>query len=184
MLLRTLIFVFCILPVVNFADEQDDFYFYQPADPVKLPDELKEVSLPDFPNDYSQTYKFPVDGINDFIFSIEANSLTVDADEVIRYTVILTSPSNAKNVFYEGIRCATSEYKTYAYGTNNSQRFQKKRDVTWQPIRLNERGVMRYRNALSIHYFCDKSTHIPLPKTSIISNLKLGKDANIFKYVD
>ena len=35
-------------------------------------------------------------------------------DGVVRYVVVATSPSGARNVMYEGLRCATGEYKTYA----------------------------------------------------------------------
>ncbi len=174
---RTLLLVFCLLPLLGFAEENEE-------EEQKLPNELENITLPNFPSAGSPTYTFPVDSTNDFIFSIDANSLTIDADEIIRYTVMLTSASGAQNVFYEAIRCITREYKIYGYGTNHSQHFQKKREVEWRPIHLNERGVMRYRNALYTHYFCDRYTRNPFPQFKVIRNLKLGVEASIFKYVD
>ena len=47
-------------------------------------------------------------------FSIDRNSLTVGTDGVVRYTVVVTSPSGARNVNYEGIRCDTYEWRLYA----------------------------------------------------------------------
>lgn len=47
-------------------------------------------------------------------FSVDPATLAVTGDGVVRYIVIATSSSGATNAFYEGIRCATEEAKTYA----------------------------------------------------------------------
>ena len=41
---------------------------------------------------------------------------------MVRYTLVLESNrSGNRNIMYEGMRCATREYKTLAYGTRKGQ---------------------------------------------------------------
>jgi len=40
----------------------------------------------------------------------------------VRYTAILKSRSGASNVFYEGIRCATAQFRRYAFGAQDKFR--------------------------------------------------------------
>jgi len=70
---------------------------------------------------------------------------------------------------YEGIRCATQEYKTYAYG-NPDNRFVPAQKPVWRAIRRD--GSQRYRYELLRDYFCDQKTALPYKRPAIISNLK------------
>jgi hypothetical protein len=48
-------------------------------------------------------------------FGVDPAAIQISrADGVVRYVVVATSPSGARNVMYEGLRCATGEFKTYA----------------------------------------------------------------------
>jgi hypothetical protein len=51
-------------------------------------------------------------------FGVDPQTMTVTPDGVVRYVVVAYRESgNATNAFYEAVRCATDEYKTYArYG--------------------------------------------------------------------
>lgn len=80
-------------------------------------------------------------------FAIDANSLTVGTDGVIRYTLVSTSPSGARNISYEGIRCATYEYKLYAFG---------QADGTWARSRRNKWKI--------IHGYAGNRPHAALAK--------------------
>lgn len=53
-------------------------------------------------------------------FAVDTTSISVNTDGVVRY-VIVASSANASNAMYEGIRCKTAEYKTYARMGSNGQ---------------------------------------------------------------
>ena len=48
-------------------------------------------------------------------FGVDPQTMSVSGDGVVRYVVIAhREGTNTVNAFYEGVRCATDEYKTYA----------------------------------------------------------------------
>lgn len=88
-------------------------------------------------------------------FALDAKSLTVGTDGVIRYTLVSTSPAGARNVSYEGIRCATFESKRYAFGHPDGS-WSRSRHDQWQPIVRN--AANRQQATLFKDYFCDGLT--------------------------
>lgn len=53
-------------------------------------------------------------------FGIDPATLSVTKDGIVRYVVVASSRTGAFNAMYEGIRCATGEYKVYArYNTGS-----------------------------------------------------------------
>ena len=84
----------------------------QPADPA----EWKEAEVPAPP-------AFKTEGLAPFEigqgstlrFGIDPDTLKVGTDGVVRYVMVAQSNSGAMNVWYEGVRCATAEVKTYAH---------------------------------------------------------------------
>lgn len=87
-------------------------------------------------------------------FAVDANSLTVGADGVVRYTVVTTSQAGAKNVSYEGIRCQSYERKLYAFGRPDGSWSRSRRDE-WE--RISGNAANRYHAALFKDYFCDET---------------------------
>ncbi|MFM0735652.1 CNP1-like family protein [Paraburkholderia xenovorans] len=75
--------------------------------------ENKVDSLPPLPQD-ANLLPFEVSGNTPLHFAVDSKSLTVGNDGVVRYVVVVTSPSGARNVNYEGIRCDTYEWRQYA----------------------------------------------------------------------
>ncbi|MFT4070000.1 CNP1-like family protein [Paraburkholderia sp.] len=75
--------------------------------------ENKVDTLPPLPTD-ANLLPFEVSGNTPLQFAIDRNSVSVGTDGVVRYTVVVTSPSGARNVNYEGIRCDTYEWRLYA----------------------------------------------------------------------
>lgn len=73
-------------------------------------------------------------------------------DQVARYTVIIESTDGVRNVFYEGMRCNSRQYKTYAYGSADGP-FHEMPDSDWQEIRSE--AAFRYRSDLVEFYMCD-----------------------------
>lgn len=84
-------------------------------------------------------------------FAVDANSLTLGADGVIRYTLVASSPSGAKSISHEGIRCTSFEKKIYAFGQPDGSWTRSRKDK-WEPIRSN--AANRQHAALAQDYFC------------------------------
>lgn len=131
----------------------------------------QESDLPPFPED-ENLIEFQVTRPNAaFNYFIDTNSLNYSRSEgVVRYTVVIKSSRGAKNVAFEGIRCDTNEYKTYAFGNGKGQ-FTRPRRAEWKEISKND--YTRYRNDLSNFYFCN--IHVLDPSVEkIIDELKYG----------
>ena len=47
-------------------------------------------------------------------FGVDPATITISGDGVVRYVVVASSQSGAMNALYEGIRCTTAEFKSYA----------------------------------------------------------------------
>ena len=88
-------------------------------------------------------------------FAIDATSLTLGTDGVVRYTLVATSESGARNVSYEGIRCQTYERKLYAFGQPDGSWSRSRRDA-WERINSNESN--HYHATLFKDYFCSGAT--------------------------
>ena len=137
-----------------------------------------QVVLPNFP-DEAGLLDFQVDDpAQAFTYGIDPASLSVGEDGVVRYTVVLKSRAGARNVFFEGIRCQTLEYKTYAHGTPED-RFQALRAPAWQG--LSKSGSGRYRFELHTYFLCDRS-HQPLPEHVILRRLRAPEHAQPHLY--
>lgn len=106
-----------LLPAVEFDNEYDE-----------KPWEEVAIQIPPYPV-ASNMIRFKVGAVADTTFLIDSESLSVAADGVIRYTLEVVSPSGARNVSYEGMRCATGERRFYAFG---------RADRTWSKARGNQ----------------------------------------------
>jgi hypothetical protein len=84
-------------------------------------------------------------------FTIDAKSLTVGPDGVIRYTLVTQSPGGARNISYEGIRCKTFEKKIYAFGQPDGS-WARSRNDQWERITRN--AANRHHATLAMDYFC------------------------------
>jgi hypothetical protein len=98
---------------------------------------------------------FYVSPTTTFSFAIDANSLTVDSDGVLRYVLVSRSASGAQSISYEGIRCASGEFKLYAFGHPDGSWGRSRRDK-WQTI--VEQTSNRQHAALSKDFFCENKT--------------------------
>ena len=130
--------------------EQDEIQWQLPAAP--LPENL----LP--------FYTSTVTGQN---FAVDAKSLTVDKDGVIRYTMVATSPGGARNVSYEGIRCRTQEKKLYAFGHADGS-WGKARDPQWDAIPSRGANLQQYN--LAQDFLC-KNSLVPGKTGQILEEL-------------
>lgn len=101
---------------------------------------------------------------------IDEPSLAVGKDGVTRYILMLRSSTGTENLFYEGIRCTTQEWRSYAYGTTAGE-WQLLGETPWQTIR--NLGVERYRMSLYHYYLCDPISG-PLSPRKALDRVRYG----------
>jgi hypothetical protein len=87
--------------------------------------------------------------------AIDAKSLSIGTDGVVRYTLVTKSAGGAKNVSYEGIRCQSKEKKLYAFGHADGSWGRSRRDG-WEPLKSDSIGPQQV--ALASDYFCRDGT--------------------------
>lgn len=146
------------LPAVEFDNEYDE-----------KPWEEIEVQLPAYPVTGSMI-RFQVGAVEGSTFLIDSESLSVGADGVIRYTLEVVSSSGARNVSYEGMRCATAERRFYAFGRG---------DKTWSKARGNQwvriRGTSNNHHVeLFSNYFCPPGAPAVTSKEDALGALQRG----------
>lgn len=80
-----------------------------------------ETKLPPLPAD-DRLLAVEMDGLpHGLKLYLDAEDLSLnEADEVLRFWVVIKSPAGAYNATYEGLRCETAEFKVYAYGRRHS----------------------------------------------------------------
>jgi hypothetical protein len=85
-------------------------------------------------------------------FGIDPATLAVTADGIVRYVMVAVSPSGSVNAFYEGIRCATGEVKSYARA-NASGAWTLVKEPKWR--RLNDKQPSKHALALARQGACE-----------------------------
>jgi hypothetical protein len=131
------------------------------------------VKTPDYPND-DDLIQVSIDSAgSNFEYFIDGKTLDIGNDDVVRYSVVIKSTGGAKNVMYEGIRCDTQEYRTYAFGTSEGK-FYAARQSEWKRINNNISGPMAYREQFFNNYFCQ--SELPLKRHVILQHLKYESD--------
>lgn len=136
--------------------QRDDLTPAEISEPEKPEAVWKEdqTPLPPFPS-ARDLIPFRADmGDPDYTYYIDVNSVSFTADEVMRYTVIIKSPTGSSNIIYEGFRCATQEVKMFAFGTRGGQ-FRRMVDPQWTYFYID--GVMGYRASLFENLICDEN---------------------------
>jgi hypothetical protein len=106
-----------------------------------------------------------------FRYWVDLPSISVGADGVVRYTVVIESPQGARNVFFEGIDCRREDYRIYAYGVDG-ERLQPVPDGKWR--RIEARGALAYRDELFRQYLCDPR-RFALPEPQIRRRLERAR---------
>lgn len=128
-----------------------------------------EVGLPAAP-DLSECRDFYVSAAAKNRFCIDPRSISVGADGVVRYTLVVDTPSGSRNVTFEGMRCETRERRLYATGQP---------DGTWvvsrnrQWVRISEATANRQHAALFLEYFCPDGIMVT-KREEALDNLRRG----------
>lgn len=105
-------------------------------------------------------------------WALDANSVSLGRDGVIRYVLVATSDSGAANVLYEGIRCGTAEVRTYARWTAEAG-WKDNESATWQPLAF--RGATRRAMLMARGGLCDGKT-LPSDARRAIRELQQGRN--------
>jgi hypothetical protein len=160
------------LPVVAQSHEDTPLWgkpqFDDPND-MEDPEPWKEgeVTLPDYPDDGDLVEMTIPSRGNRFTTYIDAKTLQVGDDYVVRYVVVIRSDRGVDNVIAEGLRCDTREYREYGYGSGD-----KLEPVTrkWRVITATP-GPFGYRMAMSDDFACQYS-RLPYDRDTIVKRVK------------
>jgi hypothetical protein len=138
-----------ILSRVICADEETGWSKAPFVEPPAWKEEVPE--LPPYPvNDRLQELPASLPGY-DFRVFIDPDSLSVGGDRVVRYTLVIVSSSDVRNISYEGLHCGKHEFRRYAYGSGGA----------WFPIeaspwqRVSDTGMDHYRHVLYWDFLCN-----------------------------
>jgi CNP1-like family protein len=163
--MKKLLILLCFLPVAAYAQQKGFEYEFDHEKPwVEL-----QTQLPAYP-DPENLLQFDAGPASTNLHYVDAPSITVGEDGVVRFTLVIKSPQGAMNVSYEGIRCQTAEKRTYAYGRN---------DKTWARARMSkwmdlENIAQNYaQRALYRYFFCPGVSMVKDPEEAIAA-LKAG----------
>ncbi len=90
-----------------------------------------------------------------FDYYIDPDSIQIGIDQVaVRVTSVIVSRSGYQNVFFEGFRCDTREYVTYAYGTGKGT-FYELSEPQWKVVKQRGGTGLDYRRDYITAYLCD-----------------------------
>lgn len=127
-----------------------------------------DVKIPEYPDDDDLIDLQVLDPANGLKYYIDEKSLSVSKnDYVVRYTMVIEGKRGARNVFYEGVRCSTTEYKTYAFG-NGKETLRPSKKPEWKPV--GKSGFTKFRAFLMDEHFCERI--YPRPQQVILDSIK------------
>jgi hypothetical protein len=107
--------------------------------------QLPESSLP------KSLLPFYVSAATSNRFFVDAASLSVGDDGVVRYLLQVETPEGGRNVTFEGMRCETRERRIYASGRADGS-WSQSRGKQW--LRIQDAASNRHHAALFLGYFC------------------------------
>ena len=122
--------------------------------------------VPTPPNGRGELIEFSVAATaqSEFRFFVDASTLSVDNEGIVRYVLVARSPSGVENVSFEGMRCVTNEYRIYALGRDGAW---VGRPTDWRPI--DPKTVSRWHNELARNYFCPQREPIGSAKEGVVA---------------
>jgi hypothetical protein len=107
-------------------------------------------------------------------FYIDGTSLSVGADGVVRYTLVIRTAGGATNTTFEGMRCKTQEQKVYAVG-NRDGKWVQARDPRWK--RIESRDLNRHHGVLYAEFMCPERHVRMITAKQILASLRKASAA-------
>ncbi|HEX7813404.1 MAG TPA: CNP1-like family protein [Burkholderiales bacterium] len=142
-----------------------------PEDIGGVPEEkiFKEeaLMLPPYPGE-TGLIEFELRGASKNRYFIDHDSVSLGEDRVVRYSMVIKTAGGATNVSYEGMRCKTSEYKVYAFGTRDGK-WVEARDPKWKDVGLS---ASNFHYGLWVDYLCNSEAVNGSDAQDLIANLK------------
>ncbi|NWG31802.1 MAG: CNP1-like family protein [Rhodocyclaceae bacterium] len=136
--------------------------------------EEETPQLPEFPKE-ANLREFYVSATTPHRYFIDTTSLAVGKDGVVRYILVVRTQGGVTNVTFEGMRCATGQYKIYATGHADGTWAWARRSE-WRPI--TNKPTYRHHAALAHDFFCPIGTPIATPDEGREA-LRLGKHPSV-----
>ena len=131
-----------------------------------------EARIPSYPRD-GDLVPFEASAASPHRFYVDARSLSVGEDGVVRYTLMIKAAGGATNVTFEGIRCELREHKYYAVGRADGD-WVRARNPQWR--RIEQQDVNRHHFVLYSDFFCSgKQPHRSVRE--VLQRLRFGAPA-------
>ncbi|AXE35539.1 hypothetical protein DK843_15230 [Chromobacterium phragmitis] len=93
----------------------------------------QDYALPDYPQNPDWVEVKP-DWLQQNRFFVDATTLSVAGDGVVRFVSRVLTPSGVENLSVEGILCKENQYKAYAFGDSINHRWIEAMRPQWQTI--------------------------------------------------
>jgi len=147
---------------------------YEPEE--EQPWQEQDVEPPAFPKK-DDLREFYVSAVATNKYMIDAATLSVGSDGIVRYVLVVETSGGATNVSFEGINCKDRAWKHYATGNNANATWTRSRAARneWRPI--ENKPVNRHHAALSRDLFCPMGNAIRSADEGR-NALRLGKHPN------
>lgn len=172
--MKRFLLLLCFLPVAAYAQQQKFEYEFDHERPwVEL-----QAQLPPYP-ETENLLQFDAGPVSTNLHYVDALSIAVGEDGVVRYTLVIKSSQGGMNVSYEGIRCQTAEKRTYAYGRNDHTWTRAGRSKWADLETLNQNYAQR---ALYRYFFCPLGFDMVRDADEAIQALKAGIHPRAVRY--
>jgi len=124
----------------------------QPIQPPPEAPEVAELKVPPpaYPAE-ANLIEFTLYGRTRNRYYIAGPTLTVGTDKIIRFVLVVRSPSNVTNVSFAGVNCKTKEWKDYATARSDRS-WVVNEQAQWRPIQ--ELSINNYQYTLFDEFFC------------------------------
>lgn len=130
-----------------------------------------ESALPAFPA-RENLLPFEVSPVTRNKHYVDATSISVAKDGVVRYTAVVEAPSGARNISFEGIRCDTGGRRIYAYGHADGT-WSPAKNVSWQEI--NFLSGFSYQKVLYEEFFCPPGKYAKTAAEAVMNLRRAGR---------
>ena len=122
-----------------------------------------QAQLPEYPKT-KNFLPLRVSATTPFDFYVDANSVGVGTDGVVRYSLIAKSPDGTLNVSFEGMRCTKRKFRVYAFGRPDNT-WSEARISPWQAMPADPRNAQRA--VLFRDFFCPGGRIIDTPEEGV-----------------
>ena len=131
----------------------------------------EKTVIPDYPKS-EDLIEFTVGPTEHNRFYVDGSTISIGADGIVRYVLVLKTAGGASNVSLEAMRCATRELKLVAVGRADGS-WSKIQNPNWQPIQ--NKLVNQHHAVLNRDFLCP-SGHTPRDAAEARAGLKRGKN--------